>query len=215
MIDRMSRTLLAALAGLILTALPAAAHPHVFVTIKSEIVYDANGSMTGIRHAWTFDDMYSTFATQGLESKEKGVFTREELAPLAEVNITSLKEFDFFTSAKTNGKKEQFGDPTDYWLEYKDTMLTLHFVLPVKSPVKARALELAIYDPTYFVDFSLAEKEPIVLASAPSECKLNIVRPQDANAAQGKRLGEAFFSQLDSSNDWGAQFASRISVRCS
>ena len=39
--------------------------------------------MTGVRHAWTFDDMFSTFATQGLASKEKGKFTREELAPLA------------------------------------------------------------------------------------------------------------------------------------
>ena len=85
--------------------------------MKSEIVYDAEGRITGIRHAWTFDDMFSTFATQGLESKEKGVFTREELAPLAEVNVTSMKEFDFFTHAKANGKKAEFDDPVDYWLE--------------------------------------------------------------------------------------------------
>ena len=44
--------------------------------------------------------MFSTFATQGLASKEKGKFTREELAPLAEVNVTSLKEFDYFTHAR-------------------------------------------------------------------------------------------------------------------
>ena len=65
----------------------AQAHPHVWVTMKSELVYGADGSATGVRHAWTFDDMFSTFATQGLESKEKGKFTREELAPLAEVNV--------------------------------------------------------------------------------------------------------------------------------
>ena len=73
----------------------AQAHPHVWVTMKSELVYGADGSATGVRHAWTFDDMFSTFATQGLESKEKGKFTRDELAPLAQVNVESLKDFDY------------------------------------------------------------------------------------------------------------------------
>ena len=47
----------------------AQAHPHVWVTMKSELVYAPDGSVTGVRHAWTFDDMFSTYATQGLESK--------------------------------------------------------------------------------------------------------------------------------------------------
>ena len=45
------------------------AHPHVWVTMKSELLYAPDGTVTGVRHAWTFDDMFSTFATQGLESK--------------------------------------------------------------------------------------------------------------------------------------------------
>src|SRR5499427_1516055 len=100
---------LAALA--LLAAAPADAHPHVWVTMKSEIVYAADGTATGIRHAWTFDDMFSTYATQGLESKEKGKFTREELAPLAQVNVDSLKEFDYFTFATADGKKVDLADP--------------------------------------------------------------------------------------------------------
>src|SRR4051812_30956153 len=43
----------------------AQAHPHVWVTMKSELVYAPDGKATGVRHAWTFDDMFSTFATQG------------------------------------------------------------------------------------------------------------------------------------------------------
>src|ERR687885_143108 len=86
---------LVALAAAFATA-PALAHPHVWVTMKAEIVYAPDGTITGVRHAWTFDDMFSAFAVQGIEPKKKGVFTREELAPLAEVNVTSLKEFDFF-----------------------------------------------------------------------------------------------------------------------
>ena len=50
----------------------ASAHPHVWVTVKSELVYAPDGSVTGVRHAWTFDDMFSVFAIQGLESQEEG-----------------------------------------------------------------------------------------------------------------------------------------------
>src|SRR4029453_17016492 len=75
--------------ALLVASMPAGfAHPHVWVTMKSEVVYAPDGSVTGVRHAWSFDEMFSTFATQGLETKQKGVFTREDLKPLAEVNVT-------------------------------------------------------------------------------------------------------------------------------
>ncbi len=214
MIDRPLRLIAATVAGLLLTALPAAAHPHVWVTMKSEIVYAPDGMVTGVRHAWTFDDMFSTFATQGLESKQKDVFTREELAPLAEVNVSSLKEFDFFTYARANGQKAEFGDAADYWLDYTDSVLTLHFTLPLKTPAKAQIFDLEIYDPTYFVDFALAEKDPVTLASAPGACKLAIGRPQEMNAALARKLSEIPPDQQIPSNSYGAQFANKISVRC-
>jgi ABC-type uncharacterized transport system substrate-binding protein len=206
-------TPLAALFAAVLSQGAALAHPHVWVTMKSEIVYAPDGTVTGVRHAWTFDDMFSTFATQGIESKKKGEFTREELAPLAEVNVTSLKEFDFFTNAKADGKKVQFTDPKDYYLEFKDNLLTLNFILPLKAAVKAKSLQLEIYDPTYFVDFQFGEKEPVALKGAPASCKLAMARPNDA-AAQGRQLGESFFNSLTSSSSYGAQFANKISVTC-
>ena len=200
--------------GLALASGTANAHPHVWVTMKSEVVYAPDGAVTGVRHAWTFDDMFSTYATQGLESKEKGVFTRDELKELAEVNVTSLKEYDFFTYAKANGKKTKFAEPVDYWLEYKDQLLTLHFTLPFPAPVKAHTLDLDIYDPTYFVDFSFAEKDAFVLKGAPAACQFTTKKPSDAEVdAKVKNLGEAFFAQADSSN-YGSMFANRVAVKC-
>jgi ABC-type uncharacterized transport system substrate-binding protein len=201
-------------ASLFLASAPALAHPHVWVTMKSELVYAPDGAITGVRHAWSFDEMFSTFATQGIETKKKGVFTREELAPLAEVNVTSLKEYEYFNYAKVNGKKTPFVDPKEYWLEFKDSVLTLHFVLPLQTPVKAKDVELEIYDPSYFVDFTFAEKDPVALAGAPAQCKLTMARPQDMNMAQSQRLGESFFSQLGQGSAFGAQFANKISVKC-
>jgi len=191
----------------------ASAHPHVWVTVKSEVVYAPDGSVTGVRHAWTFDDMFSAFATQGLESKQKGAFTREELAPLAEVNVTSLKEFKFFTFAKADGKRAAFTDPVDYYLDYKDSVLTLHFTLPLKAPAKPKSLQIDIYDPTIFVDFSFDKSDPVTLKGAPADCKLTLARAGDS-VPQGRQLGEEFFNSLTASSSFGAQFANKIAVAC-
>ncbi|MFT6672965.1 MAG: ABC-type uncharacterized transport system substrate-binding protein [Afipia broomeae] len=201
---------------LAVTAGAAQAHPHVWIVAKSEVIYAPDGSITGIRHAWTFDDMFSTYALQGIESKTKGVYTRDELKPLAQTNVESLKEYAFFTFAKAGGagsqKKEKFNDPIDYYLEYKDSALTLHFTLPFKAPVKTSALALEVFDPSYFIDFQLNEKDPVTLVGAPATCKLTVQRPTDGSA-QAQKLNEDTFLNGDNSN-YGAMFANKIAVDC-
>jgi ABC-type uncharacterized transport system substrate-binding protein len=188
------------------------AHPHVWITAKSEVVYAPDGSITGVRHAWTFDEMFTTYALQGLASKIKGVYTREELAPLAQTNVESLKEFGFFTFAKADGKKEKFVEPVDYFLEYKDSELTLHFTLPVKTPFKAKQTALEVFDPSYFIDFKFDDKDPIKLVGAPGACQMQFQRPNDGTA-NVQRLNENNFLNGDNSN-YGAMFANKITVNC-
>src|ERR1051325_9959278 len=159
MIHRLAARLALA-GGVVLGTTAAQAHPHVWVTSSSELVYAADGSITGVRHAWTFDDMFTTYALQGIETKTKGVYSREQLAPLAKDNVENLKEFGFFTFAKADGKKQKFEEPIDYFLEYKNEALTLHFTLPLKAPVKAKQLALDIFDPAFFIDFKFEEKDP-------------------------------------------------------
>jgi ABC-type uncharacterized transport system substrate-binding protein len=190
----------------------AQAHPHVWITSSSELMYAPDGSITGVRHAWTFDDMFSSYAVQGIESKEKGVYTREELAPLAQTNVEALKEFAYFTFAKADGKKGRFLEPVDYFLEYKDGLLVLHFTLPLKTPIKTRELSLEIFDPTFFVDFKVADKDPVRLVGAPEGCKFEFQRPNDG-AASAQTLGEQNFADGGNVN-FGAMFANKITVTC-
>jgi ABC-type uncharacterized transport system substrate-binding protein len=204
--------LLALVLGVALGAPVAQAHPHVWITAKSEVVYGPDGAMTGVRHAWTFDDMFSTYALQGIETKTKGAYSREELAPLAQTNVESLKEFGFFTFARADGKKQKFQEPVDYFLEYKDSALTLHFVLPLKAPVTPKQLALEVFDPSYFIDFKFEDKDPITLVGAPATCKLQFQRPNDGTA-NAQRLNENNFMNGDNSN-YGAMFANKILVDC-
>ncbi|CAM5763698.1 ABC transporter substrate-binding protein [Labrys miyagiensis] len=195
------------------------AHPHVFVTSVSEVVYDDQGRVTGVKQNWTFDEAFSSYATQGMQQSADGSYTREALAPLAETNVENLKDFGYFTFAKLGGKELLFRPPVDYYLSYANNVLTLHFLLPLSSPQKQgqKALAIQIYDPTYYVAFDLAEQNPVSIAGAPQGCALNVIRPKPPSDSQKQaalQLDEAYFSALDENKDFGAKFANNIQVNC-
>ena len=195
---------------LVLGATAADAHPHVWITAKSQLLYAPDGTVSGVRHAWTFDDMFSTYALQGLEQKTKGAYTHEELAPLAQTNVESLKEFGFFTFAKADGSKQRFLEPVDYFLDYKDGLLTLNFTLPAKTPFRAKQLVLEVFDKAFFIDFKYADQDPVKLVGAPADCKMQFQRPNDGSAA-AQKLGEQSFGEGGS---FGLMFANKITVDC-
>jgi ABC-type uncharacterized transport system substrate-binding protein len=210
-LQRLSGVLLALL--VVLAGGAAEAHPHVWITAISEVLYAPDGTITGVRHAWTFDDMFSTYALQGIETKKKGVYSREELSPLAQTNVESLNEYGFFTFVKADGKKEKFLEPVDYFLEYKDTALTLHFTLPLKTPVKPKQLVLEVFDPAFFIDFKLADKDPVRLVGAPADCQMKLQRPSDGSAS-AQKLNEQTFLDGGANANYGAMFANKITVDC-
>jgi ABC-type uncharacterized transport system substrate-binding protein len=186
------------------------AHPHVWVTVKSEVIYASDGSVAGLRHAWTFDPMFSAFATQGLADKQ-GAFTREELKPLAEAQIGSLKEFDYFTFARIDGETAQFAAPTDVSLEFKDGVLELTFVLVLKDKPKPQRLEIDIYDPTTFVDLVFGEGTPVTLVGASARCKGAFAR-QNENLQDLPSAGPFFDSGTPT--EYGSRILNKIRVRC-
>lgn len=192
------------------------AHPHVWVTVETRVLFDEDGAITGFRHKWIFDEFYTAFALQGMDRNGDGAYSAAELAPLAKTNIESLGEFDYFTFAKLGEDVLARNDPVDYELVYGEGLLTLHFTLPLAEPVPAQQAGrflFKVYDPTFFVSFSLAKDDPVQLAGAPAGCTTQIGDAPMA-AATTQSLGEAFFDTLDTSQDWGAQFAQEIALRC-
>ena len=206
------------LLGTLATALgaaPALAHPHVWVEAREQVMFDHAGKVEGIRNDWVFDEMYSAFAVQGL-GKEGELVTSAQLAPLAKTNVESLKEFDYFTFAKSDGHKVVFAAPKDYFLEERpDKRVVLHFTLPLATPLKpGRYMSLQVYDPTYFVDFELAEKDPVQLAGAPSGCSKSVLGPNPLVVEDGKTLAKAFDTGLTPSDDFALKMAARTIVAC-
>lgn len=214
---------IAALVASPLLAAPALAHPHVWIVAKAEIAYGAEGRITGIRHAWTFDASYSAFVTQGLDVNGDGKLGPDELAGLAAENTSNLAEFAYFTKFKVAGKEQAFADPVEPRMAMAGDTLTLSFLLPLKAPaVQGKGVAaLEVYDPTYFVSFTLSpDADAARLTDAPPGCTATVTRPRDEDAKPAQAnpakpgLSEAFFEALTAASTYGVQFANRILVAC-
>ena len=79
MLLTLSRIIAAHLAVLALViSTPLAAHPHVWVSVETTLVYD-NGRISGFQNSWTFDDAYTSMAIEGLDANGDGKYSRDEL----------------------------------------------------------------------------------------------------------------------------------------
>jgi ABC-type uncharacterized transport system substrate-binding protein len=200
-------------------SVPAAAHPHVWIVARSEIMFDAEGKLTGFRHTWTFDPAYSTFAVAGLDSHGDGKPDPDKLADLAKTNVESLEEWGYFTAAKVNGAQAKFAPPTDYSQTYDDHRLTLRFSLPLRTAVRApKVIALDVNDPSFFVAFNLAEdRDAVTLAGPARGCALNVKRPAKPTEEGVQLLADAVANALAGKLDpatLGGDYTPHILVAC-
>ncbi len=206
--------------GAALASAPARAHPHVYVTVETTALIGADTVVTGLRHRWTFDEMYSSFAVQGLDKSGGNAPTRDDLKELAKLNVESLKEFGYFThpqvlAASGTPEKAAMKAPEDYFLEFKDGQLSLTFTLPLEKPAPASKTPLAftVYDPTYFIAFQFAKDKALTLAQgAPAACKIEM-KTQGAEQAQADKLSDAFSKALGPGSG-GGLMADNAVVSC-
>ena len=194
---------------------PAKAHPHVWVTVRSQVLFSADGKVAAVAHDWVFDEMYSSFATQGL-AKPGELVKRETFAPLAQENAGGLAQIGYFTTLKLDGKAAEFGPVTDYWMEERpDHLVAFHVVLPLKTPAPVgRFASLLIADPEFFIDFEFDDKDGVILRSAPAGCSTSLAKPKALEGGEKKTLDESFFSGLAPGANFGFKMASRVIIAC-
>ena len=184
---------LATLAGLGLGQ--AEAHPHVWVTVETTVLYDAKAEMSGLKEVWTFDKAYSEYALDGLEQDASGNYTPAALVELAKENMESLKEYNYFTEVYVEGAKVELAPPEGAVVVRDDkAILHLTYTLPLKQPVNIGTLKLSflVYDPDFYISFTFAEKDPIQIGKGgPPGCAPTI-EPATGDPAKSKTWGGAY-----------------------
>ena len=212
----MRRTGPLALALVWLSASAAHAHPHVWVTVRSHLEFAPDGKVTGVINDWVFDEMYSSFATQGLAPKGQLV-TRAIFAPLALENAGSLAEVGYYTTLKLDGKVVEFAPVTEYWMEERaDHLVAFHVRMNLKTPTAVgRFGSLLVADPEFYIDFEFDDPpNGVILDNAPSGCSTSLTKPKTLEVTDQQKLNESFFSNLSPGANFGFKMASRVILAC-
>lgn len=165
---------------MVLTA-PAAAHPHILIDAKATIIFDANGAVVGLRHAWSFDTAFSAWMVQGLDTDGDRETSPEEMQGLADENMVGLADYGFYTYAGEGDARMAFTPVGDQGMVYQDGHVVLSYsldaVAPLPMPVDER-FELAVYDPEYYVAITVPAVSDVTLENAPANCSAVLEPPK-------------------------------------
>ena len=181
------RRVIGAVVVLLALVAPAFAHPHIFIDAKVVVVFDANGAVAGLRHAWTFDSAFSAWMVQGLDTNGDRETSPEEMQDLADENMVGLADYGFYTYAGEGDALMAFTPAGDQRMAYQDGRVTLSYSADAVTPMPVSGrFELAVYDPEYYVAISFAGAEDVTLENAPASCSavLEPPRPMDPEVEQ-------------------------------
>jgi ABC-type nickel/cobalt efflux system permease component RcnA/ABC-type uncharacterized transport system substrate-binding protein len=185
----MLKRVVLALLALLAFAAPALAHPHIFIDAHARIVFDANGAVSEIHNTWVFDEAYSAWAIQGLDTNNDGTVSVDEMQPLADDNLQGLSEYNFYTFAGEGAVDLKFKALPGATYTYDGKRVTLDFGLTPEKPYRiGKTLELSITDPEYYVAITFADPSTVTLENAPSGCAVRLDPPKDMDPALADTL---------------------------
>lgn len=205
---------LLAVFGVLCAVGQAAAHPHVWIDVRSTLLFDEEGRIEAVRQRWTFDDLYTLFVVEGL-TKEHGEVSRAALDDLARQNVTNLAEYSWFTFIEVAGVPPRYGPAIDYANTIEGERLMLTFTLPLEEPVDPlmQNVVLRVYDPTYYISLLHEDASAITLeGNVDPACRAEL-RESDPDM-ETLSLAAALDRNQSAGDGLGVLFAQTVTLRC-
>lgn len=155
------------------------AHPHVFVDARLEIVFTGAGAVREIRHIWTFDQLFSSWQTQGLDTNADGELSEAELQGLADENMKMLAGYRYFTLAGEGSRDLPLASMDDAKVSMEEGRAVLRFGLEPQEPYPiGDTLNISVRDPEYYTAISFSGVEDIALVNPPDGCNVTLIPRQ-------------------------------------
>lgn len=205
----------AGVAAMLASSEPLNAHPHAWIDIKVDVLFDDQGNATGLREHWLFDEFYTAFALEGLGVGSSQAPSQEMLDEIVRQNVINLAEYDYFTSVLHGEDNVDFREADGLAATVEDKRLIMSFVVPFEQSLELTELSLtySVYDPTYYIEMLHADvDEPIQLEGAPEDCSFEVLTPNPSFEAVS--LAAALDLNQTASDGLGALFAEQVIVQC-
>ena len=192
---------------------PVRAHPHGWIDIRTEVLVDTDGRVTGLRQAWLFDELYSAFILD--EFAAEGLSREDGLARLLEEDITALAPFDYFTRVEVADEAVDLGAARAYANGVADGRIWLRFDLPLAEPVDpaAHGLRYAVFDPTYYIEIRHRGDAPVALGEPlAGRCEVTVVEPDPP--AEIVSFAAMLDRNAEDDDGLGVHFAQWVELAC-
>lgn len=207
--------------ALLSAAMPAAAHPHVFIDADAALIFGKSGRLEAVRVTWTYDEFYSLMMIEDarLDADGDGTPDPDRLRAFAGKDVDWMAGFPGHIILEQDGKPVALKGPVAHAARYADGRIVTSHVRPLRQPVAVtpgHALMLRLYDPEYFVAYD-TPRDPVT--EGRSGC--SVVRRLPVSSGQEELL--AALQELDfqsdslaimSMADVGISFAERFEVTC-
>ena len=207
---------------LALPPLAAAAHPHVYIDSKLELIYDETGRLSAVAVEWSYDELYSLLIVTdlGLDPDGDGVLDDDERTRLQGFDADWEPDFDGRLYLTTDQGPVELLGPRSFEADYRDGRIVSRHLRPLSSPLPAdAALQLQTYDPEFYVDFTL-HGPPRILGRDDCRAALDQGNPDAARAAYRAALDAALLEATDDAEaelvtvDIGGAGAGALNVIC-
>ena len=192
----------------------AAAHPHSFISMKTELVAD-DAQISGLKMRWTMDEITSADLLYDAGDAKPGDEIWKKLA--AEVMANVLGQH-YFTEFWHNGQKVKFlNRPTTYGMARDGHQAVLTFILPLAQPqpLTGQKYTFATFDPSYYVDMSYAEDRDVTLPAAlQKRCSIAVHTPKPSDETLNFAIALDKDDAPPEDMELGKQFAQQVTVKC-
>lgn len=157
-------------------------HPHVFIDASVKIVFDEKG-LAGARITWVFDEMFSSMIIMDFDRNKNRQFEPEEVAEVKAGAFSNLKEYEYFTHIKIDGKPFRVTFVSDFSAKIKKDHMIYTFFVPchVCATTAFKQLRLSVYDPEFYSDILLVKDSLLLENQEPYEVSCRIRKsPEEA-----------------------------------
>lgn len=191
----------------------ASAHPHSFISLKTELVTDGT-QLSGLKMRWTMDEITSADLLYDAGNAKPGDEIWKKLA--AEVMANVLGQH-YFTEFWHNGQKVKFlNRPTEYGMTRDGHQAVLTFILPLAhpQPLAGQKYRFSTFDPTYYVDMHYAQTATYSCQKYCKSCKIAVHTPTPSEETLNFAVSLDKEDAPPEDMELGKQFAQEVTLQC-
>ena len=155
-------------------------HAHIWIHGAVIVRFDEQG-MSGFRHEWVMDEMFSNMLIHDYDKNSNDKFEPDEEKDLYEHAFMNLKNYEYFTHTKIDGKKFAVKYVKDFKVKIVNDTVVYQFFVPchVKAGKEEREVKISVYDESFYTNITILKNQVFLEDYSGFDCKYEIKKNKD------------------------------------